>query len=335
MRGLRLHVPATSHLRGRSLPSDTFLAQPRSAGRPAGDDLPRAPGDDSRQLRIDSKRPTSGDQVLRSLPRVPSSIIGRASRKDHGDPIEEDRPDVDRPSGASRGASTARCTQPDHTERDPGSGHAPHLLRRRSPHLRAHRSSTGRPADASACFHPCPRQRATRACSPPLEGDCEGLRAWVVTRGQPLATELFLNAQGNPLTRSGFEYILRKYVALAASDCPSIAAKRVSPHVLRHSCAMHVLNATRDVRGRLPCGSAMQVSSPPRSICARIRPRNSRHWKPVPHRRSALAASGPPKGCWQCSNPTEASQLMRSKSTDFGMHDKPKARMLCITLRST
>jgi len=74
------------------------------------------------------------------------------------------------------------------------------------------------------------------------------LKAWVIVRGDRLATELFLNAQGNPLTRSGFEYILRKYVGLAAHTCPSIAAKRVSPHVLRHSCAMHTLHATRDVR---------------------------------------------------------------------------------------
>jgi len=76
----------------------------------------------------------------------------------------------------------------------------------------------------------------------------KALRAWVIVRGDRLAAELFLNAQDGPLTRSGFEYILRKYVALAAHKCPSIAAKRVSPHVLRHSCAMHVLNATRDVR---------------------------------------------------------------------------------------
>jgi site-specific recombinase XerD len=76
----------------------------------------------------------------------------------------------------------------------------------------------------------------------------KALRAWRTIRGERCATELFLNAQGGPLTRSGFEYILRKYVALAAAECPSILAKRVSPHVLRHSCAMHVLRATRDVR---------------------------------------------------------------------------------------
>lgn len=76
----------------------------------------------------------------------------------------------------------------------------------------------------------------------------KSLRAWVALRGEPRATELFLNAQGGPLTRSGFEYILHKYVKMAAHICPSIAAKRVSPHVLRHSCAMHILHATRDVR---------------------------------------------------------------------------------------
>lgn len=50
------------------------------------------------------------------------------------------------------------------------------------------------------------------------------------------------------MTRSGFEYILAKHVATAARAVPSIASKRVSPHVLRHTCAMHTLQATRDMR---------------------------------------------------------------------------------------
>ena len=50
------------------------------------------------------------------------------------------------------------------------------------------------------------------------------------------------------MTRSGFEYILAKHVATAARAAPSIAGKGVSPHVLRHTCAMHTLQATRDVR---------------------------------------------------------------------------------------
>ena len=67
-------------------------------------------------------------------------------------------------------------------------------------------------------------------------------------RGDCSTTALFVNAHGRDLTRSGFEYILRKHVHRAVKTCPSIADKRVSPHVLRHSCAMHTLRATRDVR---------------------------------------------------------------------------------------
>lgn len=74
------------------------------------------------------------------------------------------------------------------------------------------------------------------------------LRAWVAIRESVSALELFLNSRGEPMTRSGFEYILRKHVKTAAIVCPSIASKRVSPHVLRHTCAMHTLQATHDVR---------------------------------------------------------------------------------------
>lgn len=74
------------------------------------------------------------------------------------------------------------------------------------------------------------------------------LRAWCAIRGEAPAPELFLNARRGPLTRSGFEYILTKHVKAAAASCPSISSKRVSPHTLRHTCAMHTLQATRDVR---------------------------------------------------------------------------------------
>jgi integrase len=43
-------------------------------------------------------------------------------------------------------------------------------------------------------------------------------------------------------------YILSKHVRAATRRCPSIRTKRVSPHVLRHTCAMITLQATGDVR---------------------------------------------------------------------------------------
>jgi site-specific recombinase XerD len=74
------------------------------------------------------------------------------------------------------------------------------------------------------------------------------LRAWLKVRGEPNSTALFLNARGDAMTRSGFEYIIEKHVQTASTKQPSLAKKQVSPHSMRHSCAMHVLQATGDIR---------------------------------------------------------------------------------------
>jgi site-specific recombinase XerD len=74
------------------------------------------------------------------------------------------------------------------------------------------------------------------------------IRAWLAVRGEAAAHELFLNARGEPMTRSGFAYVLRNHVAIAAENCPSLKSKKVSPHVLRHTCAMNVFRATGDIR---------------------------------------------------------------------------------------
>ena len=74
------------------------------------------------------------------------------------------------------------------------------------------------------------------------------IRDWLSVRGESASPELFVNAMGQSMTRAGFKYILIKYVTRVGRNVPSLAAKRVSPHVLRHTCAMHTLHATRDVR---------------------------------------------------------------------------------------
>ena len=50
------------------------------------------------------------------------------------------------------------------------------------------------------------------------------------------------------MTRDGFEYLLAKHAAVACGVCPSLRGKQISPHVLRHSCALNILQATGDVR---------------------------------------------------------------------------------------
>lgn len=76
----------------------------------------------------------------------------------------------------------------------------------------------------------------------------DALRAWLAIRGTAICPELFLSAAGKPMTRSGFEYVVRKHVRAAATACPSLTGKSVSPHTLRHTCALDTLRATGDIR---------------------------------------------------------------------------------------
>jgi integrase/recombinase XerD len=75
------------------------------------------------------------------------------------------------------------------------------------------------------------------------------LRAWIKVRCKAaVVQELFLSAKNIQMTRSGFEYILTKHVQSAKASQPSFSKKRISPHVLRHTCAMHTLQSTHDIR---------------------------------------------------------------------------------------
>jgi integrase/recombinase XerD len=74
------------------------------------------------------------------------------------------------------------------------------------------------------------------------------LRAWLGIRGVVAAPEVFISARGEPLSRWGFAYVLKQHVETAGQLYPGLQTKRVSPHVLRHTCAMIVLQATQDIR---------------------------------------------------------------------------------------
>ena len=58
---------------------------------------------------------------------------------------------------------------------------------------------------------------------------------------------LFRNTRGTPLTRDGVAYLLGKYVRLAAHHAPALQKRRVTPHVMRHSCAVALLQGGVDV----------------------------------------------------------------------------------------
>jgi integrase/recombinase XerD len=76
----------------------------------------------------------------------------------------------------------------------------------------------------------------------------DDLQAWLAVRGDTTVPHVFLSAHGRAMTRMGFTHMLHKYVRLAARRCPSLQTKHVTPHVLRHTCAMIILQATGDLR---------------------------------------------------------------------------------------
>lgn len=58
---------------------------------------------------------------------------------------------------------------------------------------------------------------------------------------------LFVNDEGNRLSRFGLRYIVAHRVAEAAKVCPSLLTRKVTPHTWRHTTAMHLLQSNVDL----------------------------------------------------------------------------------------
>lgn len=62
----------------------------------------------------------------------------------------------------------------------------------------------------------------------------------------PADQPIFLNERGAAMSRFGVRYLLQKYVAAGAATVPTLAGKRIHPHSLRHTTAIHLLKAGVD-----------------------------------------------------------------------------------------
>jgi len=83
-------------------------------------------------------------------------------------------------------------------------------------------------------------------CTPLRKEAAVVVGQWLRERNGKPDEALFPNARGGSLSRDGVEYLLARYVASVGKQCPSLNAKRVSPHVLRHTAAMDLLQAGVD-----------------------------------------------------------------------------------------
>jgi integrase/recombinase XerD len=73
------------------------------------------------------------------------------------------------------------------------------------------------------------------------------LRRLLALQQPPADAYVFCNARGQPLGRDGAAYILTKYLGRAAHQLPVLRRKHVTPHVLRHSCAVALVQAGVDL----------------------------------------------------------------------------------------
>lgn len=98
------------------------------------------------------------------------------------------------------------------------------------------------PGAAVSCLGKGRRHRAVPLTTPTQAV----LRVWTSERGGQPDEPLFPTRTGNRLSADAMQRLVRKHATTAATACPSIRPDQIHPHVLRHSCAMTLLQAGVD-----------------------------------------------------------------------------------------
>lgn len=90
--------------------------------------------------------------------------------------------------------------------------------------------------------HLCCHGKGRKERCTPLRKDAAGvLRAWLKERRGEPSVPVFPNQRGGALSHDGLDYLLSKHLKTARTKCTSLKKKRVTPHVLRHTLAMELL----------------------------------------------------------------------------------------------
>ena len=86
------------------------------------------------------------------------------------------------------------------------------------------------------------KQRATPLTTPTVAV----LRVWLRERAGNPADPVFPTLRGGRLSSDAVQWMLAKHISAAGERCPSLRSKRISPHALRHTCAMKLLHSGVD-----------------------------------------------------------------------------------------
>jgi integrase/recombinase XerD len=100
--------------------------------------------------------------------------------------------------------------------------------------------------DRAAALHLHGKGRKDRVI-PLWKSTAAQLRAWLELINRSPDAPVFPNRAGTRLTRSGAEQRLQAAISKASQRCPSLATRPISPHTLRHTTAMHLLQSGLDI----------------------------------------------------------------------------------------
>lgn len=92
------------------------------------------------------------------------------------------------------------------------------------------------------CFGKGRKERST----PITKKTATALKSWLLECKQNRNDRVFTNARGNQFSRDGIRYILNKHIVTASKTCASLKKKQISPHVLRHTTAMQLIQSGVD-----------------------------------------------------------------------------------------
>ena len=93
----------------------------------------------------------------------------------------------------------------------------------------------------------CEGKGRKERCTPLTKTTVAALKRWIREQGANGTQILFPSVRGGQLSADAVQHLVTKYAALARQSCPSLSGKRISPHVLRHTTAMELLQAGVDL----------------------------------------------------------------------------------------